>query len=97
MPCMLVTLDVSHFDKSRLKADIPENRLPMSVTPDTSQDSIGPYEPLAQSPFAESLMHATTAALSCALVFGANVVLDGSAVEGTGVYVCAGDLDVACI
>ena len=81
MPCMLVTSDTSHLDRSLLKELAPENIKSMSVTSDTSQDSIGPCEPLEQSPIAESLMHSVTAPLSCDLVFGENVP---PAVEGFG-------------
>ena len=88
MTCMLVTLDTSHFDRSLLKELAPENIKSISVTPATSQDSIGPCEPLAQSPIAESLMHAVTAALSWDLVFGENVP---PAVEGAGDVFVIGD------
>ena len=37
MPCMSVTLDTSHFDRSQLKDDANENMKPILTTFDTSQ------------------------------------------------------------
>ena len=44
----------------------------MSVTLDTSNSLIGPCGPLEQSPFGDSLMHASTALLSCTFDCGKN-------------------------
>ena len=47
----------------------------MLVTADTSHDPIGPYGPAEQSPSVDSVMHRSTAALSSAVVWGANAAL----------------------
>ena len=44
----------------------------MSATSDTSQSPIGPCGPSEQSPFGDSLRHASTALLSSALDCGEN-------------------------
>ena len=46
----------------------------MSATPDTSQDPIGPCEPLEQSPTGDALIHGSTAPLRSSLFFGENVL-----------------------
>jgi hypothetical protein len=74
---MLVTRDTSHFEMSLLKVFWPENKPDISVTSDTSHDPIAPNGPSVQSPTADSLMHAATAAMSSVLEPGRNtVVLD---------------------
>ena len=72
MSLMSVTLDTSHFEMSALNAFVPTNIPLISVTLDTSHSPIGPCGPLEQSPFGNSLMHASTALLSCVLDRGKN-------------------------
>ena len=47
----------------------------ISVTADTIHDPIGPCEPLMQLPTGDSSMHASTAARSFVLLWGANAAL----------------------
>lgn len=57
----------------------------MSVTPDMSHASIGPFEPFSQLPFRGSVRHASTALFSSLLDCGANAgwcfVYYGSAID----------------
>ena len=85
MSVMLVTADTSHFDRSWLKYCARKNILLMSVTADTSHDPIGPFGPAGQSPeyhggpgCDDRLKHATAAALSSALFWGANAAVTGT-------------------
>ena len=73
---MLIAMDTSHLERSALNLSDPRrrfnvlsvNNLLRSVTPDVSQDPIGPCEPLEQS--ADNLRHSAMAALSSALDLG---------------------------
>ena len=67
---MLTTLDTSHLEMSVLKDFALSNIDSMLVTRDTSHSPIGP-RPFAHSPTDEASKHVSTAALSSALVFGA--------------------------
>ena len=62
---MLVTLDTSHLERSPSNDDALENIWRMSVTADTSQDTIGPCDPWEQS-VGDSFRHSATAASNCA-------------------------------
>ena len=47
----------------------------MSATPEMSHSTIGPCEPLEQSPSGDSSIHALTASLSSVLEFGENAAV----------------------
>ena len=73
---MLVTLDTSHLEMSALNDDASGtlfalNKLIISVTPDTSQDPIGPCGPSEQSK-SPRFRHSAMAASSSALDLGAH-------------------------
>ena len=70
---MSVTLDTSHLEMSALKYDASRNKELMSVTPETSQDPMGPCGPLEQSA-GDSFRHSLMAALSSSFDSGASVV-----------------------
>ena len=72
MPLISSTLDTSHLDTSPSKNFAWANTRLMSVTRDTSHSPIDPCGPLEHSPFGDSLMHASTALLSCTLDCGEN-------------------------
>ena len=68
MLLMYFTLDTSHLEMSHLLNNLAQETMRyMSCTLDTSHSVIGPCGPLEQSPFGESLMHASTALLTCTL------------------------------
>ena len=69
---MTLTLDTSHLEISPLKKFAYENMWLMSVTLKTSHSPICPYGPFRQSPFGESLRHASTDLLSSTLNCGRN-------------------------
>merc|ERR1719201_2903730 len=77
---MLVTLATSQLEMSPLNLSAPGmsfqpgvNKLLISVTPETTQDPIGPGGPLVQ-PKSDACMHATTAARSSVFALGANTL-----------------------
>ena len=82
MPCMVVTLDTSHFERSALNLSAPGtgSRLAsttkelISVTSETSQDPIGPSRPLEQST-SDAFRHAAMAAWSSSLDFAVHAVV----------------------
>ena len=72
MYSMVVTRDTSQLEISPLNSSVPEttsksNKLFISVTPDTSQDPVGPCGPLEQS--LDSFRQYTIAAKSSAFDF----------------------------
>ena len=69
---MSVTLDTSHLEMSPVNDDAREKNRCMSVTPETSQDPIGPCGPLEQS--VDSLRHFVVAVWSSAFDFGVHPV-----------------------
>ena len=82
MAFMVVTLDTSHLDMSPVNLFAPGIRLSfasknnqlMSVNAETSQDPIGPCEPLEQSE--DSFTHLRMAVWSSALDFGAHPLVE---------------------
>ena len=90
MFCMLVTLETSHFEMSPLNNFVLANMSLMnislmSVTLETSQSPSGPCGLLEQSPFGDSLRHASTALRSSALDCGENAGVEmgmGGAIIG---------------
>ena len=75
MPCMSVTADTFHADRSWLKDRALRNMNLTSVTADTSHDPIGPCGLAEQLPTGDSLMHASTASWSSVLFRGANAAV----------------------
>ena len=62
----------SHFDRSWLNLDAPENMVAMSVTADTSQSPIDPCGLSEQFPIGDVLIHSLTASRSSSLDSGLN-------------------------
>ena len=96
---MVVTRDTSHLEMSPETFDESKTSF-MSVTPETTQEPIGPCEPLEQ-PKSDAFMHAAMTAWSSAFDLGANTVVAVAYYLSRGPvgYVCASHLTnvVHCI
>ena len=70
---MLVTRDTSQAEMSPLNDSQSEKAEPMSITPEMSQDPIGPYAPVAQS--LSSWTHSRMASVSSRLELGVKITV----------------------